>query len=74
MRADPGRHRARRRIPDRLVLAVAGNSCQDGAGNPATSSFTGLARFTVEYGTGAYAKAPAAASPASSRTPRTTTA
>jgi hypothetical protein len=43
--------------PDRLTLAVAGISCQDGAGNPATSSFTGLARFTVEHGTGAYAKA-----------------
>jgi hypothetical protein len=43
--------------PDRLVLAVAGDSCQDGAGNPMTSSFTGLARFTVEHGTGAYAGA-----------------
>ena len=43
--------------PDRLVLAVTGDSCQDGAGNPATSSFTGLARFTVKHGTGAYAKA-----------------
>jgi hypothetical protein len=43
--------------PDSLTIAVAGNSCQDGAGNPATSSFTGLARFTVEQGTGAYAKA-----------------
>jgi len=43
--------------PDRLTLAVAGNSCQDGAGNPTTSSFTGLARFTVADGTGAYAKA-----------------
>jgi hypothetical protein len=43
--------------PDRLTLAVAGNSCQDGAGSPASSSFTGLARFTVEHGTGAYAKA-----------------
>jgi hypothetical protein len=43
--------------PDRLTLAVAGSSCQDGAGNPATSSFTGLARFTVEDGTGAYARA-----------------
>jgi hypothetical protein len=43
--------------PDRLVLALAGDSCQDGAGNPATSSFTGLARFTVKHGTGAYAKA-----------------
>jgi hypothetical protein len=43
--------------PDRLVLAVDGDSCQDGAGNPATASFTGLARFTVKYGTGAYAHA-----------------
>jgi hypothetical protein len=43
--------------PDRLVLAVVGDSCQDGAGNPASSSFTGLARFRVEHGTGAYAKA-----------------
>ena len=42
--------------PDRLVLAVSGDSCQDGAGNPATSSFTGLAHFWVKYGTGAYAK------------------
>jgi hypothetical protein len=43
--------------PDRLVLALSGDSCQDGAGEPPTSSFTGLARFTVKYGTGAYAKA-----------------
>jgi len=43
--------------PGRLVLAVAGNSCQDGAGNPATASFTGLARWSVKSGTGAYAKA-----------------
>ena len=43
--------------PDRLVLAVAGDSCQDGAGDPTTSSFTGLARFTVAYGTGAWAGA-----------------
>ena len=43
--------------PDRLVLAVAGDSCQDGAGNPTTSSFTGLARFTVKHGSGAYAGA-----------------
>jgi hypothetical protein len=42
---------------DRLVLAVAGDSCQDGAGDPRTSSFTGLAQFAVKYGTGAYAKA-----------------
>jgi hypothetical protein len=43
--------------PDRLVLALWGDSCQDGAGDPKTSSFTGLAHFTVKYGTGAYAKA-----------------
>jgi hypothetical protein len=42
---------------DRLVLAVAGDSCQDGGGDPAASSFTGLAVFSVKYGTGAYAKA-----------------
>ena len=39
---------------DRLVLAVAGDSCQDGAGNPQTASFTGLAHFTVKHGTGNY--------------------
>ena len=52
------RHRARRRHagPAR-ARRVVGDSCQDGAGNPATSSFTGLARFVVKYGTGAYAKA-----------------
>ena len=43
--------------PNRLVLAVFGDSCQDGAGNPTTSSFTGLAHFVVKHGTGAYAKA-----------------
>ena len=43
--------------PDRLVLAVEGDSCQDGAGDVTAASFTGLARFVVEYGTGAYAKA-----------------
>jgi hypothetical protein len=43
--------------PDRLILAVDGDSCQDGAGNPTTSSFTGLARFTVKHGTGAYSRA-----------------
>jgi hypothetical protein len=43
--------------PDRLALAVSGDSCQDGAGDPTKSSFTGIARFTVKYGTGAYAKA-----------------
>ena len=43
--------------PDRLDLAVWGDSCQDGAGDPAKSSFTGLTRFAVVHGTGAYAKA-----------------
>jgi len=43
--------------PNRLDLAVAGDSCQDGAGNPSTTSFTGLARFVVKHGTGAYARA-----------------
>jgi hypothetical protein len=42
---------------DRLVLGVYGDSCQDGGGNPQTSSFTGLARFAVKYGTGKYARA-----------------
>jgi hypothetical protein len=41
--------------PDRLVLALSGDSCQDGAGDPRTSSFTGLAQFTVKHGTGKYA-------------------
>ena len=45
------------RTPDRLVLAVAGDSCQDGAGPPPASSFTGLARFTVKHGTGEFAGA-----------------
>ena len=31
-----------------------GDSCQDGAGPPNAASFTGLARFTVKYGTGSY--------------------
>jgi hypothetical protein len=43
--------------PDRLVLAISGDSCQDGAGNPQTASFTTIARFSVKYGTGAYAGA-----------------
>jgi hypothetical protein len=43
--------------PNRLDLAVWGNSCQDGAGDPTKSSFTGLARFAVVHGTGAYAHA-----------------
>jgi hypothetical protein len=40
--------------PDRLTLAIFGDSCQDGAGNPATSSFTGLAHFIVKHATGSY--------------------
>jgi hypothetical protein len=43
--------------PDRLDLAVWGDSCQDGAGDPTKASFTGLAHFAVLHGTGAYAKA-----------------
>jgi hypothetical protein len=43
--------------PDRLDLAVSGDSCQDGAGDPTQASFTGLAHFAVVHGTGAYAKA-----------------
>jgi hypothetical protein len=43
--------------PDRLVLAVWGDSCQDGAGDPSTTSFTGLAQFVVVRGTGSYSKA-----------------
>jgi hypothetical protein len=43
--------------PDRVVLRVTGDSCQDGAGPVTAASFTGLARFTVEYGTGSHAGA-----------------
>jgi hypothetical protein len=43
--------------PDRLVLALRGASCQDGAGPLTASSFTGVARWVVQSGTGAYAKA-----------------
>jgi hypothetical protein len=42
---------------DRLTLALSGDSCQDGKGDPTKSSFTGVARFAVTHGTGAYAKA-----------------
>ena len=41
--------------PDRLVLSVSGDSCQDGSGPVTAASFTGLARFTVKYGTGIFA-------------------
>jgi hypothetical protein len=43
--------------PNRLVLDVEGDSCQDGAGDPTTTSFTGLARFSVKHGTGIYSRA-----------------
>jgi hypothetical protein len=42
---------------DRLVLAVAGDSCQDGAGPVTQASFTGVAGFVVKQGTGKYAGA-----------------
>jgi hypothetical protein len=41
--------------PDRLALAVSGDSRQDGAGSLTGASFTGLAQFTVRYATGSYA-------------------
>ena len=43
--------------PNRLVLDITGDSCQDGAGPLPASSFTTLTRFTVKYGTGTYAGA-----------------
>jgi hypothetical protein len=43
--------------PDRLDLAIRGDSCQDGAGDPTTSSFTGLAHFAIVHGAGVYAHA-----------------
>jgi hypothetical protein len=42
---------------DRIVVGVSGDSCQDGAGPLETASFTGLARFTVQGGSGRYAGA-----------------
>jgi hypothetical protein len=43
--------------PNRLLLALWGDSCQDGAGDPTATSFTGLAQFVVVDGTGSYSKA-----------------
>ena len=40
--------------PNRLVLSVDGDSCQDGAGPVTAASFTGLAQWEVRYGTGIY--------------------
>ena len=42
--------------PNRLVLALSGDSCQDGAGDVTQASFTGVAHFVVKHGTGTYAK------------------
>jgi hypothetical protein len=41
--------------PNRLAVSVSGDSCQDGAGPPSSSSFTGLARFTIKRARGSYA-------------------
>ena len=43
--------------PDRLILGVTGDSCQDGAAPLPESSFTGLARVTVTRGYGDFARA-----------------
>jgi hypothetical protein len=43
--------------PDRLVIGLRGDSCQDGEGDLTQASFTNVAEFVVKYGTGAYAKA-----------------
>jgi hypothetical protein len=42
---------------DQLVLAVSGDSCEDGAGPLDAASFTGLAQFTVRHASGSYAEA-----------------
>jgi hypothetical protein len=43
---------ARLRFAKRLVVALAGSSCQDGAGDPTKASFTGLFRYRVVNGHG----------------------
>lgn len=43
--------------PDRLVLRLWGDSCQDGSGPLPTSSFTNLAHFVVKGGSGEFAMA-----------------
>jgi hypothetical protein len=40
-----------------LSLLISGDSCQDGSGPLPGASFTGVARFRVTHGTGAYAGA-----------------
>jgi hypothetical protein len=52
-----GRLRLGTGTPDRLVLALKGDSCQDGEGDLTTASFTGLVRFSIKGGTGKYANA-----------------
>jgi hypothetical protein len=43
--------------PDRLVIGIRGDSCQDGNGDLTQSSFTGVTEFVVKHGSGVYAKA-----------------
>ncbi len=43
--------------PNRLVVRLSGDSCQDGAGDPTSASFTLVARFRIVAGTGTYARA-----------------
>jgi hypothetical protein len=45
--------------PNRLILALSGDSCQDGLGPVTKASFTNLAYFVVKHGTGIYANAKA---------------
>jgi hypothetical protein len=52
-----GRIELRMRSADHIGLIVSGDSCQDGSGPLDGASFTGLARFRVTHGTGAYAGA-----------------
>ena len=43
--------------PDRLLLKLWGDSCQDGSGPLPTSSFTNIAHFVIKGGTGEFAMA-----------------
>jgi hypothetical protein len=54
-----GRIKLRTRAADRIGLVVSGDSCQEGSGPLPGASFTGVARFRVTHGTGAYAGATA---------------
>ena len=51
-----GRIELHRKAGD-VGLLVSGDSCQDGSGPLPGASFTGVARFRVTHGTGAYAGA-----------------